>query len=269
MKNSTAFVQKNTPIGDDYFHLVLDAPEIAREAQPGQFVMLAVNDTCDPLLRRPFSLCGITANCIEILFQICGTGTRLMSKLGAGDMVALHGPLGNGFEVSGMPHRACLVGGGIGIAPLIGLARYLDEHNPGMEGYLFFGAKNKHDIAVLKSFVLGGWDVMSATEDGSCGYDGFVTDCLAAWLNEHPELNNDKTVIYSCGPSLMLKALADTAAKHNLTCQCSLEARMACGVGACMGCAVKRGGQDAAGYACVCSEGPVFDRCDVEWDSQT
>jgi dihydroorotate dehydrogenase electron transfer subunit len=309
MKNYPKEVKANVflhrRIGPDYFRLQLVCPEIARLARPGQFLMVRVNELQDPFLRRPFSLSRIfpprekkrrpmDEGGVEISYQIRGRGTQLMTRLQEGQRLDLLGPLGNGFWPEEGCRRVILVGGGIGVPPLLAWAQELKKEGPGRkkspkapEMTFLIGGKNKEKILGAGECRRWGIEAQVATEDGSLGAKGLVTDLLEKELVTG---RVEDTAIYACGPNPMLARVAQVADQFDLPCQVSLESRMACGVGACLGCTVRfreglpteesqeqqpspspRDCFPAAEsppfrYARVCKEGPVFDARKIFWD---
>jgi dihydroorotate dehydrogenase electron transfer subunit len=245
-------------ITSDCFRLRLLCPEIARFAQPGQFVMLRVNELKDPFLRRPFCFSRIfppqekkvkpeDEGALEICYKIVGRGTFLMTQLREGQRLDLLGPLGKGFWVTADPERAILIGGGIGIAPLIPWAEHLQgERRKGKkssknlekssEVFVLIGGKSREQILGIREFKKMGLEPQIATEDGSWGMPGSATDLLERELMTQ---RHNSAALYACGPMPMLARVAQIADQFDLSCQILLEARMACGMGACLGCAVK------------------------------
>jgi len=258
LKEIRARILLHSRITADYFRLRLLCPEIARLAQPGQFVMLRVNEGRDPVLRRPFSFSRIFSpqekktkpedeGVLEICYKVVGRGTSLMTQLREGQRLDLLGPLGKGFWATTGSKRAILVGGGIGIAPLIPWGEHLQrerkkkkttskslEETP--EVLILIGGKSRERILGIKEFKKMGLDPQMATEDGSLGMPGLVTDLLEQELMTR---GRNSAVLYACGPMPMLARVSQIADQFDLPCQVLLEARMACGVGACLGCAVK------------------------------
>lgn len=216
-------------------------------------------------LRRPLSIYATKDDNIEFLYRVVGTGTENLSKLEKGDKIDVLGPLGNDYDTSMFSKAASplfdkegvrgsspvLIAGGTGIASLSFLADKLKR-----PGILFFGAKNKANIIGIENFKRRKWNIKIATEDGSKGHKGYITDLFAS-----TDFKNKNIILYCCGPSPMLKKMAELAAKYNYSGYASLEEMMACGTGICQGCAVKAGGT----YKMVCKDGPVFDMKDVEW----
>ncbi len=238
------------------------APDIAPAAQPGQFVMVRIGDNNDPLLRRPLSIHHATRDgLLQLLFKVVGRGTELLAHLKVGEKLSVLGPLGNGFSM-GDPRKACLVGGGLGIAPLYFLAsRFIQQAScgtgPSVMPRVILGARNREELEPLVlDFQNLGVEVLAATDDGSMGYHGLVTDVLRK-LNLGAECE-----VYTCGPRPMMAAIHHFCQKENMACQVSVETAMACGMGACLGCAVpvKEGG-----YKHACSDGPVFASRELLW----
>ena len=242
----------------DICRFTVKAPDIAADARPGQFVMVRSGEGLDPLLRRPFSVHQVAeGGMLQILFKVIGKGTQALARLQTGQHMDVLGPLGRGF-VHNTHSRHYLVGGGIGIAPLLFLAKQmLQENEPAAIGVLL-GARTKDEIAALaENFEDMGLGVQAATEDGSFGKQGLVTDLMA------PLHHEKSAMVYTCGPYPMLRAVVGICREKNWGCQVSLETLMACGLGACLGCAVLRA--DLNGYDHACKDGPVFDAGDVAW----
>ena len=240
----------------DVVRLTLHCPRIAAAAKPGQFVMVRAGATLDPLLRRPFSIHKVSAGgSLAILFKVIGKGTRLLATAAPGDELEVLGPLGRGFvpDPAG-PH--CLIGGGMGIAPLYFLAQHLlaaggSHANPPV----LLGAQTQAELLLLaQEFSELGYPVLTATDDGSLGHQGFVTDLLDRLLTEVRQ-------VYVCGPMPMMRTVAAKCQNAGVACQVSLETHMACGLGACLGCAFPVSG----GYRHVCKDGPVFPAAEVLW----
>lgn len=252
-----ARVQSQVNTGEDIYLLTLKSPEIARTAQPGQFVHLRTTSGSDPLLRRPISICltipeeGI----IYLWYQVVGRGTTLLSQLKADDNVDLIGPLGRGFTVE-EGQKAALIGGGMGIAPLVFLGHRLAEQQ---SITAFFGGRSADNLPPEE--VKFSHNTILATEDGSTGQQGFVTDALASWLEkEKPD------IMYACGPQGMLDQVYILARQQGIPLQVSLETTMACGVGACLGCTCEKAVNDDGTWFKVCQDGPVFWAEEVNWD---
>jgi dihydroorotate dehydrogenase electron transfer subunit len=250
-------VRKEQPTGD-ICRFTLGAPDIAPVAGPGQFVMIKTAAGYDPLLRRPFSIHQITAaGTIQILFKVIGKGTRLLAALNQGQQVDLIGPLGKGFDIGGQ-RPVFLLGGGIGAAPLLFLAqRLLQQDNP-PPLQVFLGAHSREEVAALaEDFASMGLTAAIATDDGSLGHHGFVTD----FLDDLPP--GGAGMLYACGPYPMMRQAAGVCREKDLRCQVSMETFMACGLAACLGCAIPK--KNGSGYVHCCKDGPVFYADDIAW----
>ena len=240
-------------IADDIYDMTIQTKDIAAHAKPGQFVSVYSADA-SKLLPRPISLCGIDkeAGTLRLVYRVTGekTGTKEFSQLKAGDRVEIMGPLGNGFTVEPQK-RAFLIGGGIGIPPMLGLAKSLRASGE-TEFVSVMGYRNAQTF-LLDEFKEQG-NCYVATEDGSVGAKGNVLDAIKEYA-----LTAD--VIYACGPTPMLRALKTYAKENDMTCYISMEERMACGIGACLACVCKSKEKDAhsnVNNKRICKEGPVF-----------
>jgi dihydroorotate dehydrogenase electron transfer subunit len=246
------------------FRLVFSDGAIARQAKPGQFLMIRPVKFREPLLPRPFSIHRTQGNLIEILFKVVGLGTEQLAEVRAGDLLEVRGPLGRGFQVD-LSKEPVLVAGGMGVAPLLFLAETLSNLKKWpfkFPAKLLVGAKSKSELVCLREFEKACVEVLVATEDGSSGHKGLVTDLLKKLFpNKEPAI-----AIYACGPNPMSKALARWAGQRKVAAQVSLEARMACGLGACLGCVVAKKNQAGIAYVNVCTEGPVFEANEIVWD---
>lgn len=264
---SETSVVYNKPLADNLYILGLDwsAVEVkAPDIVPGQFVMLKVSDGYDPLLRRPFGIYGLVDSAektvLEIVYKVVGKGTEKMSSLKAGDALDIMAPIGNGFPDIKEGEELIMVAGGIGIAPFKLLAaKYPDS-------VLLFGAKDSSEAVLVNEIKDMGIRVKVATIDGSRGAKGLVTDLMADHLNR-------RSVVFACGPLGMLRAVAELSHENGVPSFVSLERAMACGVGACLGCAVKTlhtpeksEGASFENLKMVCSDGPVFDGALIDWD---
>lgn len=241
----------------DIFRLTLHAPLIAAAAHPGQFVMIKVDDGYDPLLRRPFSIHQVSSGGnIQILFKQIGQGTAKLAQFNNGDQVDCIGPLGRGFNLE-RTSRLCLIGGGMGIAPLYFLGKRLLQAGQSPENdYVLLGARTQEELGPFANEFLDlGYTVKTATDDGSMGHYGFVTDLLDAVL---PEVQ----CVYCCGPLPMMEIVARKTMAAEVSCMVSMETHMACGLGACLGCTIT--GADGT-YIHVCKKGPVFYADEVGW----
>jgi dihydroorotate dehydrogenase electron transfer subunit len=265
-------VLSNIEVSPGYFRLRLAAPKDAAGPQPGQFLMVKVRDAIDPLLRRPFGVFDMGTfepeysdvsrqTYLEILYKVVGRGTKVLSNLHHGDHVDLLGPLGKGFDTVGTVGEKILVGGGVGLAPLYYLAGKLAKDS---RVHLFAGGRNRDDILCITEFERLGIETYVATDDGTLGERGLVTEVMERYVANSP---SEKT-IFACGPFPMLKAVSRIAKRYSIPCQVSLEAYMACGVGACLGCVIKGRNhtEESTDYLCVCKDGPVFDSLELLWD---
>jgi len=261
LKQETAILQAGEDLGGGVRRLRLRCPGIAATAEPGQFVMLKTGEGCHPLLRRPFSIhgCRPGAGEVEILFKVVGEGTALLAGIQPGATVSMIGPLGNGFTLAaGGTHY--LIGGGMGIAPLKFLAATLRRRQPEAAVRVLLGARNKTEIAPLAAdFTAMGLTPECATDDGSLGHHGLVTELLAA--------HRTAGTVYCCGPRPMMRAVAASCAARSMPCQVSMETMMACGIKACLGCTIKSTTTNDKGapYAHVCQDGPVFAAEVIAW----
>ena len=250
MVKERAIIVSQQCIGTDIYDMVLSFPKGAKEARPGQFIAMYCEDGTK-LLPRPISICGIDAEAgtLRVVYRIAGEGTRLFSQMKVGDSLEVMGPLGNGFTMK--DKKAIIVGGGIGIPPMLELAKQLDCEKTVVLGY--------RDELFLKEEFEACANVAVATEDGSTGTKGTVIDAIEA-----AQVSGE--IIYACGPMPMLKALAEYADAHGMEAQISLEERMACGIGACLGCICKTKEKDHhtnVNNTRICKDGPVFDAKEV------
>ncbi|MBI5212793.1 MAG: dihydroorotate dehydrogenase electron transfer subunit [Nitrospirae bacterium] len=265
-----ATVLENTALNKHFRLLTIDAGRSTLNAQrmpsPGQFYMLHSSDTYDPLLKRPFSILKCEDNTLKFLYRVRGKGTSCLSNLRKGDIIEVIGPLGNSYPEPDGDFIA--VAGGVGIASLLSL---LEKRKN--TGYLFYGARSKNELVMLSEVEALAKEVFVATDDGSEGKKGLITELLIDFLNSTqpppfpPLLKGGEggLPIYACGPKPMLKKLSKIARESGIKCYVSLEEHMACGIGACLGCVVRT----ASGYRRVCKEGPVFDIKDIVWNNGT
>ena len=244
-------------LASDVYRLTVQAPLIAAAAHPGQFVMVRVADRYDPLLRRPFSIHQQSSDgTLGLLFKTIGKGTDILAGVAVGELLDLIGPLGRGFDLE-RERPVCIIGGGMGIAPLYFLAGQLllSDRQPERD-YVLLGARNREELSPLvDDFIDLGYPVQTATDDGSMGQHGFIPELLAAVL---PTVSR----VYTCGPHPMMKTIVKKCRQADVSCQVSLETHMACGLGACLGCTVS--GADG-NYVHVCRQGPVFYGGEVAW----
>ncbi|PYV08601.1 MAG: dihydroorotate dehydrogenase electron transfer subunit [Acidobacteria bacterium] len=269
-------VKEIRDLGARNYLLTLRSPDQARLTRPGQFLMVkcGAEIDADPLLRRPFSVYNVRSArragrkaWLDILVKSVGAGTRALAELVPGDEVFALGPQGRPFDVAAAlaarTRVACLVAGGVGIAALYLLAR--DLASAGVTPVLFYGGRSEADLVLGGDFEALGIETVYATEDGSRGAAGLVTAPLEDYLRRH---RRGGVRIYCCGPWGMMKATHELAVRFGVPCDVSLEARMGCSLGACMGCVVRT--WDEAGeeqYSRVCQEGPVMTSRQIDWDT--
>ena len=259
--------------------LRLHAPRIAGRSMAGHFVHLR----CAPelLLRRPMSIMRADSQqgWIDILFKAHGLGTKLLAERNIGDSVSLIGPIGKPFKQEGYCRRPLLIGGGVGIPPMVFLAEHLRAS--AQKPFVIMGSEVPFPFPVKPSqFLVGGvpshvtgtmplmedWGIPCrlASQQGFAGcFDGFVTELAHHWLEYQLQEHNDDIEIFACGPTPMLRAVADLARRFGLQCQLSLEEFMACGVGGCAGCTVEVRTSEGPAMKRVCVDGPVFEAADV------
>lgn len=251
-------VLDNRQVASDWYVMDVAAPATARQCQPGQFLHIRPADTHDPLLRRPLSIYDVLADSgiISLLYRVAGRGTSLLAKIPADDYIDIMGPLGKGFTLTTSPQKILLVGGGVGVAPLMYLAREAIER--GSQVRLLFGASQEAQLESAQRFENIGVDVKVASVDGSRGYHGLVTDLLS---QENP---SDYNQVYTCGPTPMMALVCQWANDNGVWGEVSLEEHMACGVGACLGCACQLDPLQP-GYVKVCKDGPVFNMDSVRF----
>lgn len=250
----------NKKVAAGTFFMGLRSPGIAAEAKPGQFVMLKVGQGMDPLLRRPFSICGVREkDLILILYRVVGQGTRIMRDAGEGESLSVLGPLGSGFKISHEGEKSILVAGGMGIAPLLFLASAME---PGSFSF-FAGFGSAEKIVAADETNPSELNISVSTDDGSAGHKGFVTELLKDSLDGFNGGINP--AVFACGPLSMLKEVSALTLDKGFPCQVSLESAMACGLGACQGCAISSSSEKATAYYHVCQDGPVFDVDALNW----
>jgi dihydroorotate dehydrogenase electron transfer subunit len=258
MIQETATVLWNHSINSGYAHIGLACSETYGQAYPGQFVTLRFPGQTTPLLRRPFSIHRRIRqekefSGIEILYKIVGKFTERLSLADQDDRIDLLGPLGRGFTISDHYRKIALVAGGIGVAPLVFLYdSFVNSRISYPESAVFIGGRTKADILCKSVFSPSNINLFTTTEDGSEGEAGLVIAPLARWLK-----SNRPDIIYACGPMPMVKATIAIARLENIACEVSVETTMACGIGACLGCAIQTN-QDLKRFRHVCVDGPVF-----------
>ena len=238
----------NEKLCSRFLKLSLDARPILKSIRPGQFIHIKVSDSLVPFFRRPFSVYR-AKKYVEVLYEPVGTGTKILAARKPGEYLDILGPLGNNFSLppKGVK-QAVMIGGGIGVAPFLVLADALAKK--GYELILLYGGRTKGHVLPMNEFKKNGCKVFIATDDGSAGTKGYVSNLFS-------KINPDSrtTMLYTCGPPVMMRAVQDFAKKHNLRCEASCEEVMACGLGAGLGCSIKT----TEGYKTTCYDGPVFD----------
>ena len=242
-------VVQNEEVSEGIFRLTFRSKQIAAEAKAGQFLNVRVSESVVPVLRRPFSISEKKGESFSILFNIVGIGTRILAEKRKGDAVDAIGPLGNGFApfiTDSSFDMAVIVAGGMGVAPIPFLISSLPKK---VDSMILLGARTSSQL------VKNGLENLSiATDDGSEGMHGTVIDLLKKRIGA---LDPTKTRIFSCGPTMMMKALAEIAGAHSIPCFLSLECEMACGIGLCQGCPIPANHGEKK-YLLVCKDGPVF-----------
>jgi dihydroorotate dehydrogenase electron transfer subunit len=271
--SGTVPVVENARMARDTYRIRLRAPELARLIRPGQFVMMRLCGTTDPLLGRPFALYDTVLdergqpNHIDIVYLVVGKQTRLLAHLGMKDEIEVWGPLGNGFPELSNVQSVALVAGGIGQTPFLAYVRELlgergyagrAPHRGAHRVSLYYGVRTAELVAGVGDFRGAGADVHLASDDGSLGFRGFVTQLL--------EQHEPPQHVVGCGPEPMLKALAKLARRWNIPCHLSMETPMACGVGICFSCVTEVRTGEGWDYRRVCVDGPVFDASCLAWD---
>ena len=273
-----AKIISNKRFKENYWHLEFESAIIAKNALPGQFVNIKVGKGLEPLLRRPISIHAVGGVKVKLFYQAVGIGTQILSQRKSGELLDIIGALGSGFNYHRMAQAKkvenILVAGGMGVAPLFFLAQRLASPRMGSalprafrprslrrcaarnDTIVLIGAKTKKQVLCEQEFKKLGCTLKLATDDGSLGFKGKVTDLLKDILDQHKPAG-----LFSCGPHSMLKVVSEIARENKINAQLSLEEHMACGLGACLGCAVSTKG----GYKRVCKDGPVFSSGELIW----
>lgn len=239
---------KKTELCSGIYDFVVDAPEIAKQAQIGQFLHITCGGST--FLRRPISICDTEGDNVRFAFQVKGEGTKQLAAAEPGAVIDIMGPLGHGFDVH-QGQKTAVIGGGIGVFPLLRLARETDSA-------VFLGFRTKDLVTMEADFRAASDNVTICTDDGSYGYNGFAIAAMGEYL-----LENKVDLICSCGPTPMLRAVKQVAEHMGIPCQLSLEQRMGCGIGACLTCVCETKNEGMAKYKQVCTCGPVFDAKEV------
>lgn len=261
-KQILAKLIKKEEIINGVFKFSVEAEEIVNLAKPGNFIEIRVSNQTDPFLRRPISIYNLDKEhgILEFVFQVKGNGTNILSLKEVGDKIDIIGPLGNGTFKIDKFNKIAIIGGGIGIFPLYELAKQAKEQGKIVDCYL--GFRNKDFVMLENEFKKVTNNITITTDDGRYSKKGFAIDYLIE------DMKKEKyECIYACGPIPMLRAIQKYAMENNINCQISLEEKMGCGLGVCLGCAVKtaKSPKDKPEYFHVCKGGPVFNAKDVEF----
>ncbi|MBI4666684.1 MAG: dihydroorotate dehydrogenase electron transfer subunit [Nitrospinae bacterium] len=250
-------VRASDTLSDGFFHLSLEPVRKISKIVPGQFVMVRCAAQLDPFLRRPMSIADFEpdGSRFGLLIKQVGKGTRYLAGLAPWSSLDVMGPYGQGFTVPEGVRKIWIVAGGSGVAPFLGLLA--NSPKGAYEHTVFLGAKNESELLYLNRLEKHA-RVITATEDGSHGFSGYVTEPFSTEISGGARPD----IIFTCGPTPMMKKVAQLAEELGIPCQVSLENSMACGFGACLGCVVKARGQDK--YLTVCKNGPVFDALRIE-----
>jgi dihydroorotate dehydrogenase electron transfer subunit len=262
-------VLSNREIVPEIFLLALEEPRLAAAARPGQFMMCSIPPLKDPLLPRPFAVYNAEGSRIEIVYKRVGKGTALLAEMGAGDVLRVLGPLGNGFPPPSPSLKALVLAGGIGIASVHFLLRHLLKAGR-PPPTLLYGVRSPEELVPLEHLEKSGLLLHIATEDGKRGVKGMVTDLLSTVLEQGSARSRADTEAFVCGPLPMLKAVAKPMATLEIKAYFSLESRMACGYGVCQGCVIPvrdEKGPKSTPYRKVCTDGPVFRAEDIAWEA--
>jgi dihydroorotate dehydrogenase electron transfer subunit len=262
MLQTCATVLRNEMVAPNYGRIALGCGGFGL-SKPGQFVMLGFPESIDPLLRRPFSIHRLVVEegrprGIELLYKTIGPATRRMARLKPGETVSLMGPLGSAFLIPSGTRSISLAGGGVGAAPLVFLAERLRELNAPPATRLFLGGRSREDLMCVQDFERLGIPVVLTTDDGTCGEQCLVTNPLETAVRREPP-----DLILACGPKPMLACVLGIARAHGIPNQVSIETMMACGMGACLGCAVP-GRRDPSRFLHACLDGPVFESDEID-----
>jgi dihydroorotate dehydrogenase electron transfer subunit len=247
LKQVLSTITSNNEVIHGVYLMWLESPEIASAAKPGQFIMVRCGE--ESILPRPISIHQIDEDRVALLVSVVGKGTEFISECITGEQIELFGPLGNGFTVDPASDKLLIVTGGIGIAPLYFMVE--DSLKRGKHVKLMYGTANSERYEISETI-----DLVSATENGSAGYHGMITDLI-------PEYIDWADQVFACGPVAMYKAMAQMPELKDKPVQVSLEVRMGCGRGICYGCTIKT----VNGLKRVCEDGPVFNLDEVIWDS--
>lgn len=250
----TYIITEKQAIARETYSFTISCPEVAAAAQPGQFVHIRAKGFT---LRRPISICGIDkeSGTLRIVFEIRGDGTSAIAELNKGDLIDMLAPLGHGFTLNDSFKKVILIGGGIGTPPMLPLAAYYGNKATAISGF-----RSASAVILQDDFGKTGAQTILCTDDGTLGIHGFVTQPFSELVKE-----SSIDAVYACGPMPMLKGIAGICKENGIFCEISLEERMACGIGACLGCACRTVRNDEEYFAHVCKDGPVFNAEEVLW----
>lgn len=262
-------IVKNKQMSAGHFLLSVKLPGSFKTPMPGQFVMTRETGRVDPLLGRPFGVYNFERSgdevTVEILYKVVGKGTLLLSRLRGGDFLEVLGPYGRAFDIYPDAARVVLICGGIGVAPITYLASHYRRLTGARDVKLicYYGASKAENLVGIEKIKETCSEVFISTDDGSAGYHGLITERFVENISlREPESSK----IYACGPRPMLKQLSEFLAEKPVSCQILIEERMACGVGACLGCTVSlKGVEGREGHARACIDGPVFNIGEIHW----
>ncbi|MEA2012751.1 MAG: dihydroorotate dehydrogenase electron transfer subunit [Verrucomicrobiota bacterium] len=262
-KTEQGIITANNLLQKDYYQIDIRLDEIPGNVKPGQFTHIQIPDFKHRILRRPFSVFNTDPDkkTISIVYKVVGEGTKHLSTISPKTKISVLGPLGNSFSVDQNKYPL-IVAGGYGAAATYMLAKHSEK-----KGTFLMGGKDVSDLILLKEFKETGFATELATENGSLGHKGLVTDILKKELRKY---SPEEVIVYTCGPNPMLKAISEITSRHKIETQVSLDEKMCCGLGACFACVVKIKSKDGNWeYKRACKDGPVFAAEDVYWDDET
>ena len=260
MLRNTGIVAANRPIGPDAFWMDVEVPDMSAVALPGQFAMVKCSGGLDPLTSRPLSIADAVDGMVSFAYVVVGKGTGLLAEMKPGDRVPILGPLGKPFNYKHPAKSHVMIAGGIGSAPFPFLARALRDVDPDAKRVVLYGGRSKEHLYALDLFEKLATKVETATDDGSHGHHGLVTDLLT------PYLEDPANRLYACGPTPMFKSIDGFLKGHDNPCEISVEPIMACGFGACYGCVVPTRDGDDYQFVKSCEQGPTFEIRDLRID---
>ena len=244
-------ITENKKVNEKYYKLTFRSKKLSKKVRPGQFMQMMIQPALDPFLRRPFSYYRVHGDKIEVLYEILGRGTGLLSQKQKGERLKIVGPLGRAFTPKVKKKKRVLVAGGVGVPPLIYLAETYAMD------YLLIGTKSKAEVMPRKELANVKAKVLYSTNDGSYGKKGYVSVLLEEVIKKEGAEN---LFIQTCGPNVMMQAVMDTAVREGIEGEASIDKPMACGVGVCLGCMVKT----PTGWVPSCTQGPVFRFDEIE-----